>query len=136
MAIGTFTGFDTSEDEMEQLVTLNLVEGHWIMTDLIYEFYINDQLQKDQGEREEPNAPCTFAGGKFMSPGEETCDYTFTKVDGKDYITLAENGEDKGTYQITKLTTTEMEWVITETLQIDSKTTHKDVSIYKFKKQQ
>ncbi|MCC9138422.1 hypothetical protein ACFSKU_02880 [Pontibacter silvestris] len=119
------------DDELSELVTANFVEGNWILTDLIYEEYYDGQLDTGNGEHETPNAPVTMANGKLMSPGETTADYVLTEVDGKDYIVITEEGKDKGTFEITKLTTEEMEWVI-EKMGESTRGTYKGVSTYKF----
>ncbi|WP_207434020.1 hypothetical protein [Sabulibacter ruber] len=131
----SFTSCDMEEEELSELVTTNFVEGHWTLTDLIYEEFYNGQLDTSNGEHETPNAPVTMANGKLMSPGETTADYVLTKVDGKNYISITENGKDKGTYEITKLTTEEMEWVLKE-MEESSRGPYKAVHTYKFKRKE
>ncbi|MCC9137813.1 hypothetical protein ACFSKU_02035 [Pontibacter silvestris] len=109
MAFSTFSGCESSDEEILHLISINTIEGKWKITDVKFEVYQDGQ--KKFGYEEQLDDTISFYGGRASIEGDSH-DYSYsieTKADGKEYITLVKNGK-ASVFELAELTFEDMRW--------------------------
>jgi hypothetical protein len=133
MAIITFTGCDSSDEEVLQLISINAIEGKWRITDVTFEVYQNGD--KIAGYEDQPDHIISFYGGTAAIEGEDDV-YTYT-IESKgdiDYLTMIRNNSRKSVFKISELNLEDMRWDRDETVTGHDGTPHREVESSVFKK--